>query len=114
MAVTQLWNDSMTKEEAILLARTHLDEQAKSGASSGHAIRIDQDYFKNNADWLSKTRAKIEAKLGIAFPPIDESAVVPHWFVSFTFVTREAGAATLKHTGMKIYDDGRVERLPTV
>ena len=104
----------MTKEEAISLARTHLDEQVLSGASSGHAVRIDQDYFKSNADWLSKMRAKIEPKLGMPFPPIDENAIIPHWLVSLAFAAREAGAATLKHAGMKIYDDGRVKKLPIV
>ena len=104
----------MTKDKAISLARTHLRERAISGASSGHAVRIDQDHFKDNGDWLRKMRAQIEPKLGIPFPVIDESAIIPHWVVSFTFATREAGAASLRHASMRIYDDGRVERFPIV
>ena len=102
----------MTKEAAISLAMTQLDEPAKSGASSGHAVRIDGEYLKANAERLGQLRAELAPKLGVPFPPVDAGAVVPHWLVGFTFAAREAGAVTLKRAVLRIYDDGRVEKLP--
>jgi hypothetical protein len=102
----------MTKEEAISLAKSHLTEEMKSRSSSGHAVRIDRDYMTSNAEWFRKTRATIEQKLGIPFPPTDETAIVPHWLVMFTVLAHERKVAALKHVGFKIYDDGTVQQLP--
>ena len=102
----------MTEEEAISLAKSHLEDPAKSAASAGHAVRIDQDYLKRNANWLRNMRKKIEPKLGIPFPPIDETAATPHWLVSFTVFAGKGKASELQHRTFRIYDDGRVEQLP--
>ncbi len=101
----------MTKEEAILLAKAHLNEETKFRSSSGHAVRIDGDYVKSNAEWFGKMRAKIEKTLGTPFPPTDESTLVPHWLVTFTVLARERSkAAALKHVGFKVFDDGTVQQ----
>ncbi len=102
----------MTEEEAILLAKAHLNEETKFRSSSGHAVRIDRDYMTSNAEWLSEMRAKVEQKLGIPFPPADEAAIVPHWLVTFTFLGRERKSAALKHVGFRIFDDGTVQVPP--
>ena len=102
----------MTEQEAISLAKTHLDEPAKSGASAGDAVRINQDYLKRNAEWLRKVQAMIEPRLGIPIPPIDETATIPHWLVSFTVFAGKGKASELQHRTFRIYDDGRVEQLP--
>ena len=99
----------MTKEEAILLAKSHLTEEMKSRSSSGHAERIDRDYVTTNAEWLGKMKAETEQKLGIKFPPIDETAIVPHWFVTFTVLDHERKPVALKPISFKIYDDGTVQ-----
>lgn len=104
----------MTKDEAISLAKSHLDEPAQSAASAGHAVRIDQDYLKRNAEWLGKMRTMIEPRLGIPLPPIDETATVSHWLVSFTVFAGKAETSELQHRTFRIYDDGRVEQLPVI
>src|SRR5690348_14038457 len=86
----------MTKDEAIALARSQLDKAAESCASSGDAVRIDQDFFQRNDDLMREVPAELEFLF-------DESAIAPHWLVSFTFPALEAGAITLKHATMNIY-----------
>jgi hypothetical protein len=102
----------MTKEEAISLAKSRLTEEMKSRSSSGHAVRIDRDYVTSNAEWFSKLRATVEQKLGRPFLPTDETAVVPHWLVTFTVLARERNVAALKHVGFEIHDDGTVQQRP--
>jgi|SRR5208283_4232843 hypothetical protein len=103
----------MTKEEAILLAKSHLTEEMKSRSSSGHAERIDQEYMTTNAEWLSKKKRETEQKLGTPFPPIDKAAIVPHWFVTFTVLAHERKPVALEPLGFNIYDDGTVQQLPS-
>src|ERR1039457_4598797 len=102
----------MTKEEAILLAKSHLTEEMKSRSSSGHAERIDREYMTSNAEWLSKMKAETEQRLGMSFPPIDETAIVPHWFVRFIVFAPERKPVDLKVLGFNIYDDGIVQAPP--
>ena len=115
----------MTKEEAISLAKSYLTEEMKSRSSSGDAVRIDRDYVATNAEWLGKIRAESSKKLGIPFPPIDEAAIVPHWFVTFTVFAPERkpvegtvqqppiwSPSFLKHLGFNIYDEGTVQQPP--
>ena len=99
----------MTKEEAISLAKSHLTEEMKSRSSSGHAERIDRDYMTSNAEWLRKMKAETEQRLGISFPPIDETAIVPHWFVTFHVFAYERKPVEVKVLGFKIDDDGTVQ-----
>ncbi len=93
-------------------AKSHLDEETASCSSSGHVVRIDHDYLTSNAAWLGKMRANVRQKLGLPSPPTGETAIGPHWLVTFTVLTHEHQAPTLKHIGFELYDDGTVRPLP--
>ncbi len=115
----------MTREEAISLAKSHLTEEMKSRSSGGNALRIDRDYVTTNAEALGKIKAEAGKKSGMPFPPIDEAAIVPHWFVTFTVFAPERNPVEgtvqqppiwspsfLKLLGFNIYDDGTVQQPP--